>query len=105
MKIDFENEGSNNEYDHGTEAFTALEAGTYILTSSASRFKPKNPPEFETIENKDRKWWQLWKPRMVTREIFDRVTFWDELEKKLEKGEVIEPFTVLIAKPKGEKND
>jgi hypothetical protein len=47
--------------------------------------------ELETVENLDRKWWQVWKPKMIVREKMIYETIIDESSVEyLEAGQKIE---------------
>jgi hypothetical protein len=45
-------------------------SGTYSVKTHFVKFIPTG--EFETVNNENRKWWQMWKPKTVTRQKFLR---------------------------------
>jgi hypothetical protein len=74
------------------QRFIAPIAGYYKVKGSCTTMVPTG--KFETINNPDRKWWQLWKPRIITNEImkkkegapFDQIVYlqrWEEIDIEL----------------------
>ncbi len=59
--------------------------------------------ELETVENLDRKWWQVWKPKVVVREkmIYETIIEGSSVE-YLEAGQKIE---INVSRIAGERNE
>jgi hypothetical protein len=53
------------------KSFRAPSSGLYEVSAQMIRYEPTG--EFETVKNPYRMWFQFWKPKMITREIFKRI--------------------------------
>lgn len=50
--------------------YTAPTSGFYQISTNCTHYKSTG--NFETVKNPSKKWFQFWKPKTVTQEIYER---------------------------------
>lgn len=59
----------NKVYDTGCNTYTVLRDGYYLIVTTTWQTFPTGT--FETINNPERIWFQFWKPKTITQEIYE----------------------------------
>lgn len=60
-----------HQHRRDTRGYYAPVSGYYQVTSELIRHVPTG--KFQTIPNPEKRWYQFWKPKMITREIMQQV--------------------------------
>ena len=72
------------------QVYTVLKGGYYRVSASMIHYKPTG--KFHEVPNLDRRWFEFWKPKTVTQEIYEQVGDMSGTQIKFyNKGEVIYP--------------
>lgn len=80
--------------DSTVSEFRALTAGYYMIRSEEIYYKPTG--RFKDVPNFGRYWFQFWKPKMVSKEIFEQSKrMGGQTLVRLEQGEVC-PFPIMF---------
>lgn len=77
------------EYKTDCSVYRAPTSGYYTTRAVMTRYRGTG--KFETVRNIDRRWFQFWKPKTVTQEIYERIEEKNGIETKFyNQGDVIQ---------------